>query len=301
MKLGVVNPTGLVQVKGQRSSLSSITIERDGIRIGAASTMAELERHSTVRLLHPAVHMSVALAASPQIREMATVGGNLLQRTRCSYFRNLASRCNKRDPGTGCDALDGDNKNLAFLGGSTSCIASYPGDLAVALTMLNATIDVKKGENSRTIPIRSFYKLPSDSPHFENALEEGELITSIKIPSDLGGQSYVKLRDRASYAFAIASAAVSIELHGSVVADAKLALGGVATVPWLCEDIAGMLRGKRLDEELALKVGQTCLADAKPTASQTLRVELSARVIARALMDASEVARQRLADAHGHR
>jgi xanthine dehydrogenase YagS FAD-binding subunit len=288
MKLGVLRTNGLVSLADRRKELSGIELVDGGVMLGAMTRMAEAERHTIIRDRYPAVHLALALAASPQIREMATLGGNLLQRTRCSYFRDGRSACNKRDPGTGCSAIGGDETGLAILGRSSQCIASYPGDLAVALTLMKGVVATEgRDGNRKTLPIADLYCLPGKTPHIENRLEQGDLITEIRLPDHhWTGQSYVKLRDRASYAFASASAAVAVKLVDGCVVDARIVLGGLSSIPWVCEQVVGMLIGQKLDDWLAVAAGDACFRNENVPTGHEYRAQLGARAVARALMDA---------------
>lgn len=293
MKLGVLRSKGLVSLADRRKMLSGIEEVRGGVRLGALTRMAEAERNSIIRGGFPAVHLALALAASPQIREMATLGGNLLERTRCSYFRDGRSQCNKRDPGAGCSAIGGDETGLAILGRSAHCIANYPGDLAVALTLMKAVVAIEgKDERQKTLSIEDLYCLPADTPHIENRLEQGDLITQIFLPDhDWTGQTYVKLRDRASYAFASASAAVAVKCVDGYVADARIVLGGLSSTPWVCEQAATMLIGEHVDDWLAVSVGEACFKNQIIPTGHEYRAELGSRAVARAILDACCVRR----------
>jgi xanthine dehydrogenase YagS FAD-binding subunit len=251
------------------------------------TTMAEAERHPLLRKRFPAAQLALALAASPQIREMATLGGNLLQRTRCPYFRDARSPCNKRVPGSGCSGI-GSEEVLAILGTSEACIAPYAGDFAVAMAMLGAEVSIENSEGStRRMPISNLHRLPGDTPHIESWLDPGDLITAIHLPySDWTGQTYVKLRDRASYAFASASAAVSLRLERGIIADARIALGGLATVPWRSKEAEDWLVGRAVDTVTAMEAGRKCLAAAQCSPGQETRRDIGTRAVARAVLDA---------------
>ncbi|MEO1192362.1 MAG: FAD binding domain-containing protein [Pseudomonadota bacterium] len=251
MKLGVVAPETLVDLADQPAG---ITLDAAGLRIEAGATMAAVAAHPGVAERFPAVAQALQQAASPQIRNMATIGGNLLQRTRCTYFRDKASACNKRDPGSGCSAIGGDERGLAVLGRSPSCIANYAGDLAVALVAHKAEITVLgRDGKSRQLPIGDLHRLPADRPHIEHGLAQGERIAAVWVPDQAWSFStYVKLRDRASYAFALASAAACLRMAADgLVVDASLALGGMAAKPWPCPQAAALLVGHRLSQDVA--------------------------------------------------
>lgn len=288
MKLGVLRSKGLVSLAGRRKVLSGIEEVEGGVLLGALTRMAEAERHEIIRERFSPVHLALALAASPQIREMATLGGNLLQRTRCSYFRDGRSVCNKRDPGSGCSAIGGDETGLAIIGRSEHCIANYAGDLAVAMTLMKAVLTVEDKDGiQKTVPITDLYTLPGETPHIETRLMSGDLITEIFLPDhDWTGQTYVKLRDRASYAFASASAAVAVKCVDGSIVDARIVLGGLSSVPWVCEEAAALLVGEQPDDWLAVSVGKACFETADIPNGHELRAELGARAVARAILEA---------------
>jgi xanthine dehydrogenase YagS FAD-binding subunit len=290
MKLGVERPRGLVDLGARRGELSGI-VEADGaLTLGALTTMAEASRDPRIRQRYPAVHLALTLAASPQIREMATLGGNLLQRTRCTYFRDGRSPCNKRNPGAGCSAIGNPHEPRALFGSSGHCVAIYPGDLAVALAALEATLSVEAADGSvRRMALSDLHRLPGSTPDVETSLQPGDLITRIHLPlPDWTGQTYVKLRERASYAFASASAAVCLRLEGRTVVAARVALGGVASVPWRCRDVEDGLQGRIADEATFLQAGRTCVSGTRPgTAMDAYRQDLCARAVTKALLVAS--------------
>jgi xanthine dehydrogenase YagS FAD-binding subunit len=290
MKLGVERPTGLVDLGDRRGELSGIVEADGGLILGALTTMAEAERDRRLRQRYPAVHLALSLAASPQIREMATLGGNLLQRTRCTYFRDGRSACNKRNPGAGCSAIGNPDEPRALLGASEHCVATFPGDLAVALVALDATLSVEAADGSvRGMAASDLHRLPGDTPHVETALDPGDLITSIHLPTpDWTGQTYVKLRERASYAFASASAAVCLRMEGRTLVAARVALGGVASVPWRCRDVEDWLQGRIADRDTFLRAGRALLSEEDPGAGKDVRrQELCARAVTKALLVAS--------------
>jgi xanthine dehydrogenase YagS FAD-binding subunit len=289
MKLGVERPKGLVDLGPRRGELAGIVEADGGLTLGALTTMAEAERDPRIRQRYPAVHLALSLAASPQIRELATLGGNLLQRTRCTYFRDGRSACNKRDPGAGCSAVGNPEEPRALLGVSEHCVATYPGDLAVALLALDATLSVEAADGSvRGMAVSDLHRLPGTTPHVETALDPGDLITSIHLPiPEWTGQTFVKLRERASYAFASASAAVGLRREGRTVVAARIALGGVASVPWRCRDVEDLLQGRVTDRVTVLQAGRACVAGADPSAGKDAhRQELCARAVTRALVTA---------------
>jgi xanthine dehydrogenase YagS FAD-binding subunit len=253
--------------------------------------MSEAEDHPAIKRDYPVVHDTLYLAASRQIRNMATLGGNPLQRTRCEYFRETSFPCNKRKPGSGCSALDGVNRQHAILGTSEACIATYPGDFAQALIALDATIETLGPKGKRTMPFAKLHRLPGDTPYLETNLEPGELITFIHIPSGAWTRRsrYVKVRDRTSYQFALASAAVALDLDGDAVRTARIALGGVATVPWRASEAERLLVGKRLNEQVARAAADSAFTDAKPREHNRFKVELGKQTLVRALLETRDM------------
>ena len=243
---GVRAPSELIDINGL--PLGGLEVTAAHARIGALCRMADVADDPRMRREFPAVVQALLASASPQVRNMATIGGNLLQRTRCLYFRDIATPCNKRVPGSGCSAWDGENRLNAVLGGSPHCIAAYPGDLAVALVALDAWVETTVAGATRTVPLAELHRLPGDSPHLETVLEPGELITAVIIPaSALARRShYLKIRDRTSFEFALVSAAVALELDGGLIRQARVAAGGVATKPWRLARVEEALTGQRL-------------------------------------------------------
>jgi xanthine dehydrogenase YagS FAD-binding subunit len=284
-KCGVADPDLVIDIT-HLSGLSAITIEENGVTIGALAKMAAVADDAHIRSAFPAVANSLSLAASAQLRNMATIGGNLLQRTRCSYFRDPATfpACNKRNPGSGCSAIGGVTRNHAILGTSESCIASYPGDLAVALVAFDATVNL--GE--RKVPIDSFFLLPGARPEKETALVSGEMITSVTIPASAAARNsiYLKVRDRQSYEFAAASAAVGIEFEtdGKTVRDIRVALGGVATKPWRARAVEHALIGKVLQVGSVEGASRLAVHGAVSQGDNYHKIDLAPRVVARAIL-----------------
>src|SRR5919112_1336717 len=243
----VRRPERLVSLAGVLDS--RIEVGPQGLRLGAAATMAEVAAHPGVAQQYPLIAEALLASASPQVRNQATMGGNLLQRTRCPYFRDVGyTACNKRAPGTGCSAIGGENRWNAVLGTSEHCIAANPSDLAVALVALDATIEVRGAGGQRTVPLNELYRLPADTPHIETVLEPGEVIAAITVPaSPVARRShYLKLRDRASFEFAVVSAAVAIEMDGGRIGQARVALGGVGSKPWRVPRVEAALVGASL-------------------------------------------------------
>ena len=285
MKLNVLTPERVAYV---RPALSAAVTEEDGsLRVGAGCTMAALADHPTVRAKLPAVRHALILAASPQIRNMATVGGNLLQRTRCPYFRHTEFRCNKRTPGSGCDAQEegADRSLMAVLGTSERCIANYPGDLAVALLALNGSVETTHPDGGRTIMAFHLHTPPGETPHVETVLRPGELITHLNLPLTpaTANSWYCKVRERSSYAFALASAAVAMELRDGRVIDCHAALGGVGTTPWLAGEVRHTLLGMEPTDDRIAAAAEAALAAARPPRGTEYKVTLAKRTLAFAL------------------
>lgn len=294
MKLNVERPARLVDIT-RLFGLDTISVSAERIRIGALAKMSKVADHAGVREAAPVLSESLWRAASAQLRNMATIGGNLLQRTRCTYFRDPAAypNCNKRHPGSGCAAIDGVNRNHAILGTSSACIAIYPGDFAVSLVAFDARIIVR-GTTERSIPVDDFFLLPGTTPERENTLVPGEIIVGVEVPRSAALQRshYLKVRDRASYEFAAASAAVGIELaaDGKTIRDVRIAMGGVATKPWRLRHVEAALKGKKLDEATLRSAAAAAVNDAKPSAHNGFKITLAPRVVARALMLAGGIA-----------
>ncbi|WP_151087739.1 FAD binding domain-containing protein [Hymenobacter baengnokdamensis] len=259
-----------------------------GLRIGALERMSDVGEHPLVVQNYPVISQALLASASPQLRNMASMGGNLLQKTRCGYYRDVAFPCNKRVPGSGCPAQQGDNRTLAILGGSPSCIATHPSDLAVALVALEAklTLESPKG-TTRTVPLADFYKLPGSTPHIENHLAPGELITAITVPAAAHARKshYLKVRDRASYAYALVSAAVGLDVQGGTIHSARVALGGVGTVPWRVPAVEKALVGKPATESTFRAAAALAVRDASPREHNKFKVELAQRTLVRALLE----------------
>ncbi|HZI40501.1 MAG TPA: xanthine dehydrogenase family protein subunit M [Gemmatimonadaceae bacterium] len=294
MKLNVERPTHLVDINdlGRRDpSLAAIAeLPGGGLRLGALARMRDVAWDPRVRERYPVVSQSLLLAASGQLRNMATIGGNVLQRTRCPYFRDTATPCNKREPGSGCSAIAGINRTEAVLGTSEHCIATYPGDLAVALIALGATVRVRGASGAdRAVPFASLHVLPGAHPERETILRPGEMITAIDLPALAAARRslYLKVRDRASYAFALASAAVAIDLRGRTIRDARVGLGGVATKPWRSAEAERALIGKPATEQTFRAAAEAALAGARPHRDNAFKVVLAKRTLVRALTEVS--------------
>ena len=294
MKLNVERPAHLVDIT-RLSGLDTIEVSGDVIRIGALAKMSKVADHADIKGAAPALSESLWRAASAQLRNMASIGGNLMQRTRCTYFRDAGAypNCNKRNPGSGCAALDGVNRNHAVLGTSDACIAIYPGDFAVSLVAFDATVLVR-GSVERRIAIDDFYLLPGQTPHIEHELAPGEMIVGIEIPrvAALQRSHYLKVRDRASYEFAAASAAVGIEFEadGKTVRDVRIAVGGVATKPWRLRAVEDALKGKPIDEATLRTSAAAAVDGAKSSGHNAFKIELTPKVVARALMTVGDIA-----------
>lgn len=291
MKLGVERPVRLIDVT--KLPLAAIEPTPDGgLRVGATARNTDLAYHATVRRDYPVLSQAILAGASQQLRNMATTAGNLLQRTRCMYFRDTAMSCNKRVPGSGCDAIGGANRTLAILGASPSCIATNPSDMCVALAALEATVQVRGPQGEREVAFGDFHLLPGSTPERETVLEPGDLVTSVTLPPPRKGskQHYLKLRDRVSYEFALASAAVVVELDGGKIGRARVALGGVGTKPWRAPEAEAVLVGQAPDAALFRKAGEAALKDAQPQSQNGFKVELATRCIVHALATATGVA-----------
>jgi xanthine dehydrogenase YagS FAD-binding subunit len=289
MKLNVERPDHLIDIS--RLPLDKIEALPDGgLKIGATVRNCDLAGHATVQRDYAVLSEALLAGASPQLRNMATTGGNLLQRTRCMYFRDTAMPCNKREPGSGCTAIGGANRALAILGTSDHCIATNPSDMNVALAALEATIQVQGIQGERSIRIADFHLLPGDTPHRETALEPGDLITHVSLaPPAPGSRScYLKLRDRASYEFALASAAVVVTVAGGKVSRARIALGGVGTKPWRATEAESLLTGQPVGPAAFRAAADAALRDARPQSQNGFKVELAKRCLIHALKEATQ-------------
>jgi xanthine dehydrogenase YagS FAD-binding subunit len=284
MKLDVMRPTTLVDINPLAGGWSAINLDGGNLKLGALARMSDVAANPEVQRNYPVIADSLKLAASPQLRNMATLGGNVLQRTRCTYFRDVSyANCNKRNPGSGCAALEGFNRTHAVLGTSDQCIATYPGDFAQALMALDATVEITAKSGVRTMPFAQLHKPPGDSPQIETTLAPGELISGFLINGRWPRSVYLKARDRQSYEFALSSAAVALDVQNGVVRDARVALGGVATVPWRAREAEALLKGQKFDDALAGRVAEAAFSGAKPAKDNAFKVALGRRVVARAL------------------
>lgn len=285
MKFEIETPTKLVDVT--RLELEQIEDTADGgLRIGTLVSNSDLAAHPSVIANYPVLSRAILAGATGQLRNKATTGGNFLQRTRCYYFYHTDSPCNKREPGTGCPAINGENRPLAILGTSDACIAQHPSDMAVAMRLLDATIETAKTDGStRKIPIKDFYCLPKDTPHIENVLESGELITHVVLPAPIKGiHTYDKVRDRASYAFALVSCAAVIDAddNGNLTT-VRLAFGGIGTQPWRNEDVEDLLTDTQGDDDTIKQAADLLLKDAKGSGQNDFKIPLTRRLLKQAI------------------
>jgi xanthine dehydrogenase YagS FAD-binding subunit len=287
MKGGIARPTRLVDIS-HLPGLGRIERRPGGdVRIGALVRNADLAHDRDFARRFPAVAEALLSGASAQLRNAATVGGNLLQRTRCPYFYDVASACNKRDPGAGCEARGGDTRLHAVLGWSESCIATHPSDFCVPLVALDAVVEIEGTAGRREVPLESFHRLPGDEPHRESVLESGELIVAVRLPAAAAGFSaharYLKVRERTSYAFAVVSAAAALRIEDNTIVEARIALGGVAMKPWRARAAEETLAGARLDGAAFRRAADAALADARPSGDNAFKIELARRIVTRAL------------------
>lgn len=298
MKEGVHTPSQLVDIR--KLPASEIVAKDGGARIGAMARNSEVAYNSLIQNHYPVLSSAILAGASAQLRNMATVGGNLMQRTRCSYFHDTDFACNKRQPGSGCAAIDGFNRMHAILGTSSNCIAANPSDMCVALVALDAVVHTRSENGERTIPITEFHCLPGDTPHIETVLEHGEMITAVELPAmsaktryssseSLTRSHYLKIRDRASYAFALTSAAVVLEIDNNVIINARIALGGVGTKPWRSLEAEQVLIGASPTEETFTTAADAALQQAIPHRHNSFKVELAKRTLTEALKTVAEV------------
>jgi xanthine dehydrogenase YagS FAD-binding subunit len=288
MKVDVERPSRLVDISHLPLKIVEQTAD-GGLRIGALVPNSDLAYHPLVQSRYPLIASAILAGASQQLRNMASTGGNLMQRTRCAYFYDIATPCNKREPGSGCSAIGGLNRMHAILGTSESCIAVHPSDMCVALVALDASVEVMGPAGARTIPFADFHRLPGDMPQQDTNLQPNEIITSINVPpTDFRtNYSYLKIRDRLSYAFALVSIAAALELDGDTIRDARLALGGVAHKPWRDHDAEATLRGQPANEATFMRAADTLLRDAKGFGHNTFKIELARRGIVRTLTQAA--------------
>lgn len=283
MKEGVHTPSQLVDIR--KLPASEIIAKDGGVRIGAMARNTEVAYNPLIQNNYPVLSEAILAGASAQLRNMATVGGNLMQRTRCSYFHDTDFACNKRQPGSGCDAIEGFNRMHAILGTSSSCIAANPSDMCVALAALDAVVHIQGLNGERTIPFTDFHLLPGDTPHLETVLEHGEMITAVELPAMPyeARSHYLKIRDRASYAFALTSAAVVLEINDNIISHARIALGGVGTKPWRSQEAEQVLIGGTATQETFTAAADAALQGAIPHRHNSFKVELAKRTLVEAL------------------
>ena len=284
MKLEVMTPSEVIDIN--RLPMRGIEFTSDGLRIGALEKMSAVADDPEVAANYPIISQALLKSASAQLRNMASMGGNLLQRTRCGYFRDVSTPCNKRQPGSGCPAIDSWNRTYAILGTSSSCVATHPSDLAVALVALDASILLQSGNNDRLVKLDDFYLVPGETPDKENQLHPGELITEIRVPRLPWAQRsvYLKIRDRESYEFALASVAVALDMDANNVRDARVAVGGVGTKPWNLPKVRDALIGKPVNQQTFEMAAKLATEGAKPLRYNPYKVELVQRTVVRALI-----------------
>jgi xanthine dehydrogenase YagS FAD-binding subunit len=292
MKIGVARPARLVDIR-RLPGLDRIEwLDDGGVRIGAMVRNSDLACDQRFARTYPAIAEALLSGASPQLRNAATVGGNLMQETRCAYFQDIASACNRRDPGAGCDALDGQNRLHAVLGWSEHCIATNPSDFSVPLVALDAIAEVDGPGPRREIPVDSLHRPPGEDPRRSTALEPGELIVALRIPAEAaafsGHARYLKLRERTSFAFAVVSAAAVLRLQSRSIEEARIALGGVAAKPWRAREAEAALKGAPLSGDAFTRAADIALADARPSGDNAFKIELARRIVRRALAAAAE-------------
>ena len=286
MKLGVAQPEVLIDVS--HLPLDQVEELTDGsIRVGAAVRNSDLAANRLIRSRYPVLSQALLAGASGQLRNMATTGGNVLQRTRCVYFQDVSKPCNKREPGSGCPARQGYHRELAILGASDACIATHPSDMGVAMVALDATVHLLGPKGERVLPLTDFFRLPGDEPQRDNVLEHGELITALELPAlpFAVHSHYRKVRDRASYAFALVSIAAAIDVVDGVIRDVRLAFGGVAHAPWRARKAEAMLRGTQASEDSFRQAADAEFAEAQPLPENAFKVPLARNMLVRTLLD----------------
>jgi xanthine dehydrogenase YagS FAD-binding subunit len=292
MKLDVLRPRSVVDIGALAGALGQIESGADGLRLGAMVKMADAADHPTILRDYPVIAQALQLAASAQLRNMATLGGNVLQRTRCAYFRDPSySQCNKRTPGSGCAALAGVNRNFAVLGVDDSCISQYPGDFGVALIALDAQVELAGPRGARVIPVADLHRGAEGRPDVETTLKPGEMITGFRVPYApwLRRSLFLKIRDRQSYEFALASAALALEMDGGVVRQARIGIGGMAYRPWRAHESEALLAGKPLDAASAEAAARAAFAGAVIHGDNAFKPELGRRTLVRALLQAQRI------------
>jgi xanthine dehydrogenase YagS FAD-binding subunit len=288
MKMDVERPTKVIDIT--RLPLKQVeSTPSGGLRIGALVRNTDLAYHSLVEQRYPVLASAIMAGASQQLRNMASTGGNLLQRTRCAYFYDTETPCNKREPGSGCSAIDGENRMHAILGGSDACIATHPSDMCVALAILDSKVHVGGASGDRVIAFADFHRLPGDTPQRDTNLNAGEIITAVELPPKgfAENYTYLKIRDRLSYAFALVSVAVGLELDGDTIKEGRFALGGVAHKPWRDPEAEAVLRGQPVTAVTFARAADVALRNARGYAHNTFKIDLARRCIARALTQAA--------------
>lgn len=283
MRETVERPPSVVDITGL--PYTAIEVGAAGVRVGSLVRMADLAAHPQVVAQYPVISQALQLSASPQLRNMATIGGNLMQRPRCLYFRDVSAGCNRRNPGSGCPAIGGENRSHAILGASSGCVATHPSDLAVALVALDAVVHLRSNQGDRQVPIEGFFRRPADTPDQEHDLRPGELITAVAVPAGAHTRlsGYLKVRDRESYEFALASAAVALDIAGGIVRAARVAAGGVGTVPWRLPQVEQALTGQPAGPQLWTAAAARAADGATPLSRNGFKVELVKRTVARQL------------------
>ena len=289
MRGGLAWPTRLVDI-GHLPGLADVQTDGPVLRFGALARMADVAENETLKRHYPALVESLQLAASQQLRNAATLGGNILQRTRCPYFRDGVSDCNKRVPGSGCSAVDGEDREMALFGTSESCLANYPGDWGTALAAFDTAVELRSAAGTRTVKFSDFHLPYGENPAVETVLRPGEIVTAITVQATPAGRAstYLKVRDRQSYAYALVSAAVALEMEGETVTSARVSLGGVASKPWRSPEAEAALTGRKLSEAVGLEAGEAAFKGAKPRRQNAFKIELGRRVVARAALTAAK-------------
>jgi xanthine dehydrogenase YagS FAD-binding subunit len=284
MKLDVMRPNFIVDINPLASAWSAVSLDGGNLRLGSMARMSDVAANPEIQRNYPVIADTLKLAASPQLRNMATLGGNVMQRTRCTYFRDVSyDACNKRFPGSGCAAMEGFNRTHAVLGTSEQCIATYPGDFAQAMIALDATVEITGKSGVRRVPFGQLHKLPGKTPQLETALSPGDLISAFSIAGRWPRSVYLKARDRQSYEFALASAAIALDVQDGIVRDARVAMGGVATIPWRAFEAEALIKGQKFDDALAQRVAEAAFTGAAGKKHNSFKIALGKRVVARAL------------------
>lgn len=290
MKENVEQPNQLIDINSL--PLTKIEVTRNGVRIGAMARNSDVAYNAIIQERYPLLSQALLAGASPQLRNMATVGGNLMQRTRCYYFYDTAMPCNKREPGSGCAAIEGFNRIHAIFGASDQCIATHPSDMCVALAALDAVVQVQGTKGDRQIPITQFHRLPVDTPQIDTVLQHGELITAVDLPNLPNGwrSHYLKVRDRASYAFALVSVATALDIENGIIRGARVVMGGVAHKPWRSVAAEEILVGAKVNQETFRAAAEAAVKGAQPQKHNKFKVEMVKRAIVRSLTEVGGMA-----------